>query len=299
MKLNDERKLTQSQKMMVFVLSMALFGLSKMITEILPSNEIGPIEFSVSYFAFIPLILCVLFHPFYAALGASVGKIIFADLLMGDFSGLGELEGVIQLTLGMYVAGLIVKNPLNKVQLTIAALVGVGIDQILSSVVDIAKVWVGIEGFDAIPGLPESIVLLEVISFFNEMVITGVLFGVIPTLILVPRLYGKIEPLLGMKPREKRVNASMTEFIKPGLIFSFIALAFVSLISKFMAELEIDFRFWNGEFLTQFEGYEWIGISGGVIILIILLAIVRKIISNKKDKRTEERQIENLKKRVL
>ena len=57
MKLNVERKLTQSQKMMVFVLSMALFGLSKMITEILPSNEIGPIEFSVSYFAFIPLIL--------------------------------------------------------------------------------------------------------------------------------------------------------------------------------------------------------------------------------------------------
>ncbi len=282
MKLNVERKLTQSQKMMVFVLSMALFGLSKMITEILPSNEIGPIEFSVSYFAFIPLILCVLFHPLYAALGASVGKIIFADLLMGDFSGIGELEGFIQLTVGMYVAGLIVKNPLNKVQLTIAALVGVGMDQILSSVVDITKVWIGIEGFDAVPGLPESIVLLEAVSFVNEMVITGVLFGVIPTLILVPRLYGKIEPLLGMKPREKRVNASMAEFVKPGLITIVIVLGFVSMIAEFMAELDLNFAFWTSDFLLQFEnGYEWIGISAGLIVLGLVLYIVKKIFSNK------------------
>lgn len=282
MKVNVERKLTQSQKMMVFVLSMALFGLSKMITEILPSNEIGPIEFSVSYFAFIPLILCVLFHPLYAALGASVGKIIFADVLMGDFSGIGELEGFIQLTVGMYVAGLIVKNPLNKVQLTIAALVGVGIDQILSSVVDITKVWIGIEGFDAVPGLPESIVLLEAVSFVNEMVITGVLFGVIPTLILVPRLYGKIEPLLGMKPREKRVNASMAEFVKPGLITIVIILGFVSMIAEFMAELDLNFAFWTPDFLLQFEnGYEWIGISAGLIVLGLVLYIVKKILSNK------------------
>ncbi|MUG89279.1 cell division protein FtsQ, partial [Paenibacillus timonensis] len=58
--------LTSSQKMMIFVLSMSLYGLSNMFTELIPALQLGPIELSVEYFAFIPLTLCMLFHPVYA-----------------------------------------------------------------------------------------------------------------------------------------------------------------------------------------------------------------------------------------
>ena len=37
-------ELTQSQKMMVFILSMCLYGLSNMFTELVPSVQLGPIE---------------------------------------------------------------------------------------------------------------------------------------------------------------------------------------------------------------------------------------------------------------
>ena len=68
--------------MMVFILSMCLYGLSNMFTELVPSVEFGPIELSIDAFAFIPLALCMLFHPLYAAIGASTGKLILASLCL-------------------------------------------------------------------------------------------------------------------------------------------------------------------------------------------------------------------------
>src|SRR5690625_5393485 len=59
--------LTSSQKMMVFILSMSLYGLSNMITELVPSVYLGTIEFSIVYFAFILFILCMLFLFFNVA----------------------------------------------------------------------------------------------------------------------------------------------------------------------------------------------------------------------------------------
>ncbi|WP_340084890.1 cell division protein FtsQ [Siminovitchia sp. FSL H7-0308] len=283
MGINEERKLTQSQKMMIFVLSMSLFGLSKMITELLPANEIGPIEFSISYFAFIPLVLAALFHPLYVAVGASVGNIVFAGLLMGDFGGIGEVEGFIEFTLAIYVAGLLVRNPLSKRQLAVASLVGVGIDQLLSSIVDIGKVWFGVEGFDAVPGLPESIVILEGVSFLNEMVITGVLFGLVPTLYLTPKLYGKIEPLLGMKPREARVKASIGSYISLRLIIAAVMLTFVGMIAEFIAELDMNLAFWSSNFIEQFdESQKWIGYSAWAILAGLAIYIIYRIIRKSK-----------------
>ncbi|WP_018249106.1 hypothetical protein [Orenia marismortui] len=269
MKTNSKKRvLTQSQKTMVFILSMALFGMADLITEIVPEFAIGPIEFSVSYFAFIPLVLCILFEPLYAALGACFGEVIFADLLMGDFGGLGELEGFIELAIGLYIAGLLVKDPKNRRQIAIAVLVGVGVDQMLSSIVDISKVWIGIEELEAIPGLPKSILLLEGLSFINEMVITGVIFGLIPTLYLVPRLHGKIEPLLGIKPRTELESTSMLELLTPKLIVSSVLFAFIAAISEFMSEMDINFGVWEPEFLDKYgQGFIWVGILAAAVFL--------------------------------
>lgn len=39
----------QSQKLMVFVLTMALYGLATLFTELIPSFQVGIVEFSVEY----------------------------------------------------------------------------------------------------------------------------------------------------------------------------------------------------------------------------------------------------------
>ena len=107
-------ELTQSQKMMVFILSMCLYGLSNMFTELIPSVHVGPIELQIDAFAFIPLALCMLFHPLYAAIGASTGELIFGELMLGQFGGIGEIEKFILFSLGMCIGGMIIRNPQKK-----------------------------------------------------------------------------------------------------------------------------------------------------------------------------------------
>ena len=48
--------ITQSQKLMIFVLTMSLYGLATLFTELIPKFQVGIVEFSVEYFLFIPLV---------------------------------------------------------------------------------------------------------------------------------------------------------------------------------------------------------------------------------------------------
>nr|WP_239584162.1 cell division protein FtsQ [Aquibacillus albus] len=263
---------------MVFILSMSLFGIANIITEITPEFVLGPVELSVSYFAFVPLTMVFLFSPLHAALGAPLGEIIFADLLMGDFGGLGELEGFIEFGMGMYVAGLLVKDPTNKKQLALGALIGVGIDQMLSTIVDVGKVWFGIEELEAVPGVAESILVLEGISFTTEMLISGVLFGLIPTLWLVPKLYGKIEPLMGFEPRNPATFRSSAEVINVKFIIPAVFLGFVAMIAEFMATLDVNFAVWEPEFIDQFGmQFLWVGVSAAAIVLLVAIIGIVKL----------------------
>ncbi|MBM7570011.1 cell division protein FtsQ [Aquibacillus albus] len=272
------QQLSQSQKLMVFILSMSLFGIANIITEITPEFVLGPVELSVSYFAFVPLTMVFLFSPLHAALGAPLGEIIFADLLMGDFGGLGELEGFIEFGMGMYVAGLLVKDPTNKKQLALGALIGVGIDQMLSTIVDVGKVWFGIEELEAVPGVAESILVLEGISFTTEMLISGVLFGLIPTLWLVPKLYGKIEPLMGFEPRNPATFRSSAEVINVKFIIPAVFLGFVAMIAEFMATLDVNFAVWEPEFIDQFGmQFLWVGVSAAAIVLLVAIIGIVKL----------------------
>lgn len=284
-RLKEKMEYTQSQKMMIFILAMSLNGLANLFTELLPKFEIGPIDISISYMAFVPVILVILFHPLYAALGASVGAIIFGDLLLGDFSGIGEVEGFLQITLAMYIAGLLVRDPMNRRQVGIAAITAVSIDQILGAIVDIGKVWFGVEELETVTGLPESILAIEAFSFVNNMIISGILFGLIPTLYLLPKLYGKMEPLMGMKPRDGNVKDPITKYISVRLIIITIFLSFVGLVAEFMAEMDINFAVWEPEFLEQFgNGFIWLPISAAAIIAILVILIAVKMSrNNKKD----------------
>lgn len=261
------------QNLMVFVLSMALFGLSNIILEIIPDITIGPVDFSVSYFVFVPLTLVALVSPFWVALGAPLGEIVFTDLLMGDFSGLAEVEGFIQMFLAIYVAGSVIRNPLSRVQVIVGSLLVVGIDKFLSAAVDLGKVWVGVEDAEYVQGLPESVLLLEGIGFVVDLLMSGILFGAIPALWLVPALYRKIEPMLGLQPREPGKKA-------PGSVPRagwFVAVAILAAIgSFFFAFLEawdVSVGAVEGEYREQF-GDQFLWISVGAIVVVLALASI-------------------------
>ena len=270
-------QLTQSQKMMVFILSMSLYGLSNMFTELLPSVQLGPIELSVEYFAFIPLTLCILFHPLYAAIGAALGEVIFGELMLGQFGGIGEIEKFITFSLGMYIAGILVRNPLNRLQVGIGVMSGLIVHHLLGTMVDIGKVWVGIEELEAVQGLAESILIIEGVAFFNDLLFSGILFALLPTLYLVPRLYGKIEPLLGMKPRDNKVSYSLNEIITPKLIVIGVILSAVAVVAEFMSEADLNIGEWEPDFLEMFGSwFVWIIIGVAAIISAITLLTMMK-----------------------
>ncbi|GIP48996.1 hypothetical protein J53TS2_25870 [Paenibacillus sp. J53TS2] len=268
--------LTSSQKMMIFVLSMSLYGLSNMFTELIPEFRLGPIELSVEYFAFIPLTLCMLFHPLYAAVGAALGEVIFGELMLGQFGGLGELEKFLTFSFAMYVAGRMVRNPQNRLQVGTAAITGVIIHQLCSSLVDIGKVWIGVEEFEAVPGLAQSVVIVEGVGFLNDVLFSGILFALLPTLYLVPRLYGKIEPLLGIKPREKSTKYEAAGVISPKLVLSGIALALIAFGAESLSETDWNFGEWDSGLADRLgSGAIWLSIAAAAVVAIIVLLIMR------------------------
>ena len=167
----QERTMNQSQKMMVFVLSMALYGLATLFTELIPKFQVGLVEFSVEYFLFIPLPLAMLFDPMSAALGAATGELVFSEIMLGQFGGLGELEKFITVTIGIYIAGRLVKDPKNIKMVGIAAMSGVVIQQFLGTVVDILKVQFAVADFEAVAGLPESVYFTEGFAFLNDVLV--------------------------------------------------------------------------------------------------------------------------------
>lgn len=268
--------LTSSQKMMIFVLSMSLYGLSNMFTELIPSLQLGPIELSVEYFAFIPLTLCMLFHPFYAAIGAALGEVIFGELMLGQFGGLGEVEKFLTFSFAMYVAGRLVRNPQNRVQVGIAAITGVIIHQLCSTLVDIGKVWIGVEEFEAVPGLAESVVIVEGVSFLNDVLFSGILFALLPTLYLVPRLYGKIEPLLGIKPRKKDTQYEAAGIISPKLVLTGILLALLAFGAESLSETDWNLAEWDSGWADQAGNTAiWLSLGIAAVIAVIVLLLMR------------------------
>ncbi len=275
--------LTDSQKMMVFILSMSLYGLSNMMTELIPEVRLGPIELSVEYFAFIPLTLCILFHPLYAAVGAALGEVIFGEIMLGQFGGLGELEKFLAFSLAMYIAGSLVNDPRNRRQVGIAAMTGVVIHQMISVIVDMTKVWVGIEELEAVEGLAESVLVVEGVAFLNDVLFSGILFALLPTLYLVPRLYGKIEPLLGMKPRDNKITYSFSERIGPKLIITGIVIAFVAMISEFMAESDMALIEWEADFVDKYgDWFIWVSIGVAALIAAVTITIMMNRRNNQK-----------------
>lgn len=271
MELTKNNQAAQSQKLMVFVLTMALYGLATLFSELIPSFQAGIVEFSVEYFLFIPLTLAMLFDPLSAALGAATGEIVFSEIMLGQFGGLGELEKFLTLTIGVYVAGRMVKDPLNRKMVAFAAIFGTGLQLFMGMVVDIMKVQFAIEDFEAVAGLPESVYATEGFAFLNDLLFSGILFCMLPTMFLVPKLYGKIEPLLGMRPRSR---ANQTESINTKIIIGCIVGFAVAAGTQLFAESGTPLIEWEAEWAESGTALA-VGMVVAAVLAIIALAVLK------------------------
>ena len=261
---------TQSQKLMIFVLSMALYGLATLFTELIPSFQAGIVEFSVEFFLFIPLSLAMLFDPLSAALGAATGELVFSEILLGQFGGLGELEKFLTVTIGVYIAGRMVSDPRNRRMVGIAAFTGTGLQLLMGMLVDIFKVQFAVEDFEAVAGLPESVFATEGFAFLNDLLFSGVLFCLLPTLYLVPKLYGKIEPLLGMRPRDGKTGfGGVNVKIVVGACVAFAAAAGAELLATSGISLFEWEAGWAGSSTALAVGM----VAAAVIVVIALLVL--------------------------
>jgi hypothetical protein len=263
----------QSKITMAFILMLALSGLENLVAEIIPQLEIGPLEIGISSFFFVPLVLAILFNNWWVALAAPIGELIFADLVLGEFGGLGEFEEVVLFTIGLMVAAYIARNPKNVKQVLIAGLIGYLVIELPATLIDITKVAIGVEEFEAVEGLPASIVAVESIDFLIEYIITGVIFGAIPAMWLAPRLYGKLEPLMGMKPRDPEEKPqTATTLLGIGIAGTIVA----GLIAV-LSEMGFNLVEWEPEFLDSIgEWWIWVGIALSAVVAGIILVIANR-----------------------
>ncbi len=265
MELVKKHTSTQSQKLMVFVLTMALYGLATLFTELIPKFQVGVVEFSVEFFLFIPLTLAMLFDPLSAALGAATGELVFSEIMLGQFGGLGELEKFLTVTIGVYIAGRMVRNPKNRKMVGIAAITGTALQLLMGTIVDILKVQFAVEDFEAVAGLPESVFATEGFAFLNDLLFSGILFCLLPTLFLVPKLYGKIEPLLGMRPRdEKTWLGGINIKVIMGAIIAFAVAAGAELLAS------------SGTSLIEWEA-EWAESGTALVVGMVVAAVIAVI----------------------
>ena len=270
--MTGKKTATQSQKLMVFVLTMSLYGLATLFTELIPKFKVGIVEFSVEYFLFIPLTLAMLFDPMSAALGAATGELVFSEIMLGQFGGLGELEKFITVTIGVYIAGRMVKNPKNAKMVGIAAMTGVILQLLMGTVVDILKVQFAVTDFEAVPGLPESVFATEGFAFLNDVLFSGILFCLLPTLFLVPKLYGKIEPLLGMWPRtEETALGGVNGKVIAGSLIGFA----VAVGAEMMAESGLSLIDWEASWAESGTALA-AGMAAAAALAVITLLVIRK-----------------------
>lgn len=269
---------TQSQKLMIFVLTMSLYGLATLFTELIPKFQVGIVEFSVEYFLFIPLVLAILFDPMSAALGAATGELVFSEIMLGQFGGLGELEKFITVTIGVYIAGRLVRNPKNRTMVGIASMTGVILQQLLGTIVDILKVQFAVTDFEAVPGLPESVFATEGFACLNDILFSGILFCLLPTIFLVPRLYGKIEPLLGMQPRtEETALGTINAKVVIGALVAFAA----AIGAEMLAESGTSLIDWEASWAESGTA-----VAAGMVVA-AALAVVMLLVMKKKAETTD------------
>lgn len=187
--------------------------------------------------------------------------------MLGQFGGLGELEKFITVTIGVYLAGRLVRDPRNTRMVGIAAFLGTGAQLLIGTIVDIC-----VEDFEAVAGLPESVFATEGFAFLNDLLFSGIFFCLLPTLYLVPRLYGKIEPLLGMSPRTPETAAPALS----GKTLAGCAVAFVcAVVAEMLATSGLELIDWEASWAESGTSFA-VGIIVAAVLALAVLVVMKK-----------------------
>ena len=149
--------------------------------------------------------------------------------------------------------------------MALASILAVIIQQTLGCIVDILKVQLAVEEFEAVAGLPESVFFTEGFACLNDILFSGILFAMLPSMYLVPKLYGKIEPLLGVSPRDENTLISGGEKISIRTIGLCLIAFIVAVGGEFLAE--------NGMAIIDWEA-SWAGNSNAMTISAIVACVV-------------------------
>jgi hypothetical protein len=196
--------------MMVFILVMSLHGLQSMITELLPEFSVGGLGVEIGPFWFVAMAVVLLFRSIWACLAIPVGGIVFGEILIGDFSALGAVEGLIVITASWFFVMSLITDPDNPVQIAALGFLAKAMEETAAWFIDVGKFYVGVEELEAIAWLPETVWATEGMGALVQIIVAGLIFGAIPAYVLYPRLRGKIEPLLGMESASGREGPMFT-----------------------------------------------------------------------------------------
>ena len=157
---------------------------------------------------------------------------------------------------------------------------GVILQQVMGTIVDILKVQFAVTDFEAVPGLPESVFVTEGFACLNDILFSGILFCMLPTLFLVPKLYGKIEPLLGMQPRtEETALGAINAKVVIGSLVAFAA----AIGSEMLAESGMALIAWEAGWAESKTA-----LAAGMVVAAIL-AVVVLLVMKKKAEMTDNR----------
>ena len=154
----------------------------------------------------------------------------------------------------------------------LAAITGTAAQLLMGTIVDIAKVQFAVEDFEAVEGLPESVFATEGFAFCNDLLFSGILFCLLPTLYLVPKLYGKIESLLGMAPRTLE---SAVSGLSPKAILVCV-IGFVCAISaELAATAGMSLIDWEAEWAESSTALA-VGMVAAAALAVIVLLVMKK-----------------------
>ena len=182
------------------------------------------------------------------------------------------LEQIIGLT------DIIFLGRVSEVSVGAAAIGGVIIQQAMGTIVDILKVQFAVQDFEAVPGLPESVFATEGFAFLNDVLFSGILFCLLPTLFLVPKLYGKIEPLLGMQPRTAE---TALEPISGKVILGSLAAFAVAIGAEMLAESGMSLIDWEADWAESTTALA-VGMVVAAVIAVVAILVI-KVRSNGSD----------------
>lgn len=182
-------------KMVVIAgLTAVLFFFGLLITERVP--EI-PVDIDFKPF-FVPFLLVALLPrptAWAIGLGAALGE-GFGDILEGYEPD--DAFGFVGYVVCFVIAGYMIGNrPRNWALVSLACVLGAFVQAVFEAVTFL------IFGSEALP--------VAIQSAIGNTLTHGVVLGIIPTLILVPLLYGRIERLLGFAPKGKAQDGDHEE----------------------------------------------------------------------------------------